>query len=389
MSQNLPAVAVTMNEIERMAEAFAKSGMFGAKSKEQALALLLLAHGEGLHPAIAMRDFDVIQGRPAKKAEAMLRSFISNGGKVEWHKLDDDCADATFSHPQGGSARITWDMARVRKAQISNQAMYNKYPRQMLRSRCVSEGCRTVFPASTSGLYVPEEAMDIAREKDITPTAGYLADLTADRQTVMHETATEVKALWANDQAADGYALIENSGFSAEEMIALWSLLPSNIRSAHKRMKAEETAGEKGVISPAKHKRLEALIKEQKLDRAALKSWCKEQFGVDSFPKLDDAQYKLLDDYIASGATTNAAAQSSTATDYPAPSQKGVVQGEIDAAATINEAQESAIIDLCELHGVSLDRFLVRAKITHIAKLQASQFEGAVKWLKSQTAKEK
>jgi len=154
MTTNLPTV-YTMNDLEKMATAFAKSGMFGAKTPEQALALLMLAHAEGVHPAIAMRDFDVIQGRPAKKAEAMLRSFISNGGKVEWHKLDDDCADATFSHPQGGSARITWDMVRVRKAQISNKAMYDKYPRQMLRSRCVSEGCRTVYPASTSGLYAP------------------------------------------------------------------------------------------------------------------------------------------------------------------------------------------------------------------------------------------
>jgi len=297
MTPNLPAV-YSMGDLEKMAEAFAKSGMFGAKTPQQALALLLLAHGEGLHPAIAMRDFDVIQGRPAKKAEAMLRSFIGAGGKVEWHKLDDDCADATFSHPQGGSARITWDMARVRKAQISNQAMYNKYPRQMLRSRCVSEGCRTVYPASTSGLYVPEEQMDIAREKDITPTAGYLAALPAPRQEVMHETATEIKSLWANDQAADGYALIENSGFDAEEMIALWSLLPSDIRSAHKRMKEAERAHEKGVISPAKHKRIEAKIKEQMLDRAGLKSWCKDTFGIESFTKLDDAQYAKLDAHI-------------------------------------------------------------------------------------------
>ena len=113
-----------------------------------------------------MRDFDITQGRPAKKAEAMHRSFIAAGGSIEWHTLDDTKADATFRHPQGGEARISWDMARVKQAKISNEAMYSKYPRQMLRSRCISEGCRTVYPAATSGLYEPGEVHGMG-EKDM------------------------------------------------------------------------------------------------------------------------------------------------------------------------------------------------------------------------------
>lgn len=158
---------VPMDALQQMAQAFAKSGLFGAKTPEQCMALLLLAHGEGIHPAIAMRDFDIIQGKPSKKAEAMLRSFLAAGGTVEWHALDDTQADATFSHPQGGNARIKWDMARVKQAQISNEAMYKKYPRAMLRSRCVSEGCRTVYPAATSGLYEPGEVAGFAPAKDM------------------------------------------------------------------------------------------------------------------------------------------------------------------------------------------------------------------------------
>lgn len=160
---------VPFEQLNTMAAAFAKSGMFGAKTPEQALSLLLLAQAEGVHPAIAMRDFDIINGRPAKKAEAMHRSFIAAGGKIEWHRLDDEMADATFSHPQGGTARITWDMARAKKAGLGSKDMYAKYPRQMLKARVVSEGCRTVYPAATSGLYVPEEVRDFAppKEKDM------------------------------------------------------------------------------------------------------------------------------------------------------------------------------------------------------------------------------
>lgn len=159
---------VPIDQLERIASSFAASRMFGEKTKEQVLALLMLAHSEGVHPAIAMRDFDIINGRPAKKAEAMHRAFIAAGGSIKWHKLDDTCADATFTHPQGGEARITWDMERVKRAKIANEQMYAKYPRQMLRSRCISEGCRTVFPAATSGLYEPGEVKGMEpREKDM------------------------------------------------------------------------------------------------------------------------------------------------------------------------------------------------------------------------------
>lgn len=149
---------VSFEQMHQMARAFSKSGMFGAKTEDQALSLLLLAQAEGVHPAMAMRDFDIIQGRPSKKAQAMLRDFLATGGKVEWHKRDDTGADATFSHPQGGSVRVSWDEARAKKAGLSSREMYGKYARQMYSARVVSEGCRTVYPAATSGLYTPQEA---------------------------------------------------------------------------------------------------------------------------------------------------------------------------------------------------------------------------------------
>ncbi len=146
-------------DIERMARAFSASKLFGIQTIEQAIALCLIAQAEGRHPASAAQDYHIIQGRPAKKADAMLRDFLSSGGKVQWHRLDDEMADASFSHPIGGTVRITWDMARAKTAQLAT-SMWSKYPRQMLRSRVVSEGVRTVYPMATSGMYVPEEVQE-------------------------------------------------------------------------------------------------------------------------------------------------------------------------------------------------------------------------------------
>jgi hypothetical protein len=161
--------------MQRMARSLVKSGLFGLQNEDQAFALMVIAQAEGKHPAIIARDFHIVQGRPAKKAEAMLRDFAAAGGRVEWHALTDALADATFSHAAGGTVRITWDMERAKRAGLAGRDMYAKYPRAMLRSRCVSEGVRTVAPFATSGVYTPEEVADMVDEtpaegpKDVTP----------------------------------------------------------------------------------------------------------------------------------------------------------------------------------------------------------------------------
>lgn len=174
-----PAMTMSVTDVEKVASAIAKGGLFGTKDPHAVLTLCLLAQAEGQHPAVVFRDYHIISGKPAKKAEAMLRDFINAGGKIEWHELTDQVADATFSHPAGGSARISWDHKRAQAAGIAGNAMYKKYPRQMLRSRTVSEGVRTVYPGATSGLYVPEEVNGFDdRETPAIETTGEPVDIT-------------------------------------------------------------------------------------------------------------------------------------------------------------------------------------------------------------------
>ncbi len=174
-------VAVSFSDMKQMAQAIAASGLFGLKTTEQALALMLIAQAEGLHPAVAARDYDIIAGRPSKKSEAMLRSFLSAGGKVEWHTLNDVLADATFTPPSGGPLRISWDMERAKKAGIAgkNGDMYAKYPRRMLSARCISEGIRTTWPLATGGLQAPEEIDEEPR--DVTPAKTGVLDRVVEK----------------------------------------------------------------------------------------------------------------------------------------------------------------------------------------------------------------
>ena len=163
---------VPIESLERMAQAVSASKLFGITNPEQALALMLVAQAEGLHPATAARDYHIIQGRPSLKADAMLARYLSSGGTVEWLEHTDAKVEAKFSHPAGGTLSIAWDMERAKKAGLGGKDMWTKYPRQMLRARVISEGIRATNPAVATGMYTPEEVQDmepVRKEKVINP----------------------------------------------------------------------------------------------------------------------------------------------------------------------------------------------------------------------------
>lgn len=326
---------VPMNDIIQMANAVAKSGLFGVKSPDQALALMLVAQAEGRHPALAARDYDIISGRPAKKTEAMLRDFLENQGKVEWHQLDDTIADATFSHPAGGTIRISWDMKRAAMAGLQGRDMWKKYPRQMLRSRCVSEGIRSVCPMATSGMYDPSEVADMVKEKDITPKAGAIDAITQEQATRMDELAAKMHAWLAQGSVGDALVEMDNAAPDAEEKTYLWTKFDSKQRAAMKKyvadakrekqiaalkpadpvaaMGAEGPAEEPTVdhvavaasstISAAQHRRLEARINEVGIEREKVKKYVAKHFKREHLTELNQDEYDtidaMLDDHAA------------------------------------------------------------------------------------------
>jgi len=151
---------IPYQDMQQMAEVAASSKMFGFKNPQEALAIMLLCQGEGLHPAIAMRDYHVIQGRPALKADAMLARFQQAGGAVKWDVYTDQEVTGTFSHPSGGSLSVTWLLSHAKQIGIASKDNWRNYPRAMLRARCISEGIRAVYPGCVVGVYTPEEVQD-------------------------------------------------------------------------------------------------------------------------------------------------------------------------------------------------------------------------------------
>lgn len=159
---------VPITEMQIMAEAIAQSGLFGIKTPTQALALGLLCQAEGRHPAEAARDYHIIQGRPTLKADAMLARFQQAGGRVEWTRYDDQAVVGVFTHPSGGKLTLEWTIERAKAAGLAGKEVWKQYPRNMLRSRVISEAIRTVYPGVLSGCYLEDEIETVVQS---TPVA--------------------------------------------------------------------------------------------------------------------------------------------------------------------------------------------------------------------------
>jgi len=157
MSNNLIPYA----DMQQMAEAMVKSNLFGMKDVNQVIALGLVAQADGMPFASAVRDYDIILGRPALKSASMQARFQAAGGKVEWKDYTDEQVTGVFSHPNGGSLELTWTIEQAQRiGLVKPNSGWSKYPRAMLRARCLSEGIRTVFPGCLGNMYAPEEVQD-------------------------------------------------------------------------------------------------------------------------------------------------------------------------------------------------------------------------------------
>ena len=153
---------VPIAEIKELANSVAASGFFPAfKNPQQALVLMMMAQVEGCHPMQAVQRYDVIQGKPAKKADAMLADFQQRGGTVTWTEYTDEAVEAEFmAKGMAKPCRVRWTYQQAIDAGLTGKPTWKQFKRQMLKARVISEGVRISDPGVVAGLYTPEEVQD-------------------------------------------------------------------------------------------------------------------------------------------------------------------------------------------------------------------------------------
>ena len=152
---------IPVSDMTVMADSIVKSGFYGFKNKEQVMAVMLVAQAENKHPASVVQEYDIIQGKPALKSQAILARFQLSGGSVQWDVVTPKAVKGTFKHPQGGSLTVEWTIEMAKQAGIYRDGSgWSKYPEDMLRARVISRAVRSIYPACILGHYATEEVMD-------------------------------------------------------------------------------------------------------------------------------------------------------------------------------------------------------------------------------------
>lgn len=156
--RNQAPVIRSMDDIERAASAMSKSGYFqDAKDAAQSIVKILAGQEMGFGPFASMTGIYIIQGRPSIGANLMAAA-VKSSGRYNYRVIemtDAVCEIAFFEQGQEcGRSRFTLEDAR--KAQTKN---LDKFPRNMLFARAMSNGCRWFAPDIFAGApaYTPEE----------------------------------------------------------------------------------------------------------------------------------------------------------------------------------------------------------------------------------------
>lgn len=220
---------IPFNEMNLMASAVAKSGLFGFKSIEQALTLMMIAQSDNIHPARAALEYDIIGGKPALKATSILARFQDSGGIIEWLETNDKKAVAKFTHPKGGTITIEWTIERAKTAGVyDSNPTWKKYPDQMLRARCIPEGVRAIYPSCLSGLYSTDEVQAFtttSEPKKFEDDGEFLeAEIEVPKTTIKAEKAIlsmKLKELNLSAKEIKGFAEFYNLGDDLEAVVEL------------------------------------------------------------------------------------------------------------------------------------------------------------------------
>ena len=150
-----------------MGEMIAGSGMFGCTKTEQGMVLAMQCLAEGKAPLELAKTYHIIEGKLTMRADAMLGGYLSRGGKVKWTERSDKRVAATWIC-DGNEVEIAVTIEEMTKngVAVGNNGKlktnWQRFPRQMLTARNVSEAIRLLMPQIVAGIYTPEEVSDFS-----------------------------------------------------------------------------------------------------------------------------------------------------------------------------------------------------------------------------------
>lgn len=164
----------------QMAGVLCKSGLIpsGLNTAEKVFVALQWGHELGLTPMVAVNNIAVINGKPTLSADimcAVVKRSPEYGG-IKWIEMSDTKAECEITRilPNGEkeTQRSCFTIEDAQNAGLASRDVWKKYPKRMLKHRCLSYGLKDMFPDLLAGLYDPEEMESVqptTPERNVTP----------------------------------------------------------------------------------------------------------------------------------------------------------------------------------------------------------------------------
>jgi len=144
--------------MERMGEAFYKSGMFSCDRPEQGQVLALACLSEGMSPFQLLRTYHIIQGRLTKRSDKMLAEFKAMGGKCKWiADINDTQKQRAQFVLNENDMEAEYNIEDAKREGLTGKDVWKKSAPDMMRARLISKVMRMIAPEIVAGIYAPEE----------------------------------------------------------------------------------------------------------------------------------------------------------------------------------------------------------------------------------------
>jgi hypothetical protein len=242
--------AQDINLLGTVAENLAKSGMFpDARTASQAFAKIMLGRSLGLGPMQAMTGIHIVEGKP-QLAATTLAGFVRQHPDYDYQvaQHDDKTCEIFFYGADSrelGTSSFTLDEAK-QAGLVKPKSAWEKYPKNMLFARAMSNGVRWYCPDLFGGVPVYTEADEFEVRPALTQGRG-------DGEPVGIELPAAVEAIIAratelgHQGLADRAAAEMAIGGMPVKMVAVW------VATAEAELDAiEQAAVDAEVEEPAK-----------------------------------------------------------------------------------------------------------------------------------------
>lgn len=156
-------VAAELPAVFELAKQLVPSGFLPdhIKTPGQAVAIILAGRELGMPPMRSLRSLVMVKGKVVEAADSQLARFKGDGGKAVFRTLTDDEAVLELTHPNGDQHVERFAMADAKRAGLTSNPTWAKYPRAMLRSRVITAGLKSIGWDGAVGNYDPDEAREI------------------------------------------------------------------------------------------------------------------------------------------------------------------------------------------------------------------------------------